>query len=181
MTTPEILDGIFQKQREIGMTNQQFSDASGVPKASIERIKRGDTANPTMDTILALSAAVGFTFSNHPEQIPPVPSEVQHKDPMVQHMINYYERQAQAYEERIKRVTSHFNMLLAEKNRWIQTLATMIGILIVGFISLLLMDIATPELGWFPHDANAIAICIAIISVIGLVGGAFLLRKKVKE
>jgi hypothetical protein len=43
------------------------------------------------------------------------------------------------------------------------------------------MDIAAPELGWFPHDANAIAICIAIISVLGLVGGAFLLRKKVKE
>lgn len=181
MTTPEILDGIFQKQREIGMTNQQFSDASGVPKASIERIKRGDTANPTMDTILALSAAVGYSFSNHPEQLSPIPDESKIRDPMTLHMINYYERQAQAYEERIKRVTSHFNMLLAEKNRWIQTLSTMIGILIVGFISLLLMDIATPELGWFPHDANAIAICIAIISVIGLIGGVFLLRKKVKE
>ena len=181
MTTPEILDGIFQKQREIGMTNQQFSDASGVPKASIERIKRGDTANPTMDTILALSAAVGYSFSNHPEQPSPIPDESKIRDPMTLHMINYYERQAQAYEERIKRVTSHFNMLLAEKNRWIQTLSTMIGILIVGFISLLLMDIATPELGWFPHDANAITICIAIISVIGLIGGMFLLRKKVKE
>lgn len=163
------------------MTNQQFSDASGVPKASIERIKRGDTANPTMDTILALSAAVGYSFSNHPEQLSPIPDESKIRDPMTLHMINYYERQAQAYEERIKRVTSHFNMLLAEKNRWIQTLSTMIGILIVGFISLLLMDIATPELGWFPHDANAIAICIAIISVIGLIGGVFLLRKKVKE
>ena len=181
MTTPEILDGIFQKQREIGMTNQQFSDASGVPKATIERVKRGDTANPTMDTILAMSAAVGFTFSNHPEQIPPVPPEVQHKDPMVQHMINYYERQAQAYEERIKRVTSHFNMLLAEKNRWIQTLATIIGIMIVSFVSLLLMDIATPDLGWFPHDASAIAICIAVIAIISLIAGAVLLRKKVKE
>ena len=181
MTTPEILDGIFQKQREIGMTNQQFSDASGVPKASIERIKRGDTANPTMDTILALSAAVGFTFSNHPDQIPPVPLEVQHKDPMVQHMINYYEHQAQAYEERIKRITSHFNMLLAEKNRWIQTLATIIGIMIVAFVSFLLMDIATPELGWFPHDASAIAICIAVIAIISLIAGAVLLRKKVKE
>lgn len=163
------------------MTNQQFSDASGVPKASIERIKRGDTANPTMDTILALSAAVGYSFSNHPEQPSPIPDESKIRDPMTLHMINYYERQAQAYEERIKRVTSHFNMLLAEKNRWIQTLSTMIGILIVGFISLLLMDIATPELGWFPHDANAIVICIAIIAVIGLIGGVFLLRKKVKE
>lgn len=181
MTTPEILDGIFRKQHEIGMTNQQFSDASGVPKASIERIKRGDTANPTMDTILALSAAVGFTFSNHPDQGLAIPNESEIKDPSVKLLINYYERERIAGEERVKRVTSHFNMLLAEKNRWIQTLCTIIGILIVGFISLLLMDIATPELGWFPHDANAIAICIAIISILGLIGGGFLLRKKVKE
>ena len=181
MTTPEILNGIFRKQHEIGMTNQQFSDASGVPKASIERIKRGDTANPTIDTILALSAAVGYTFSNHPDQTLPIPDETNIKDPAVKLLINYYERERIASEERIKRVTSHFNMLLTEKNRWIQTLCTIIGILIVGFISLLLMDIATPELGWFPHDANAITICIAIISVFGLIGGGFLLRKKVKE
>ena len=100
---------------------------------------------------------------------------------MTLHMINYYERQAQAYEERIKRVTSHFNMLLAEKNRWIQTLATIIGIMIVAFVSFLLMDIATPELGWFPHDASAIVICIAVIAIISLIAGAVLLRKKVKE
>lgn len=181
MTTPEILDGIFRKQHEIGMSNQQFSDASGVPKATIERIKRGDTPNPTMQTILDLSAAVGYTFSNHPDQTTPFSDVSAIKDPMIQHTINYYERQMVSYEERIKRVTSHFNMLLSEKNRWIQTLSTIIGILIVGFISLLLMDIATPELGWFPHDANTLAICIAIISVVGLIGGGLLLRKKVKE
>ena len=181
MTTPEILDGIFRKQHEIGMTNQQFSDASGVPKATIERIKRGDTPNPTMDTILFMAAAVGFTFSNHPDQAVPIPEDANIKDPTVKLLISYYERERISAEERVKRVTSHFNMLLAEKNRWIQTLSTIIGILIVGFISLLLMDIATPELGWFPHDANAITICIAIISVVGLIGGGFLLRKKVKE
>lgn len=181
MTTPEILDGIFRKQHEIGMTNQQFSDASGIPKASIERIKRGDTANPTIETVLALSGAVGYTFSNHPEQPSPVPDESKIRDPMTLHMINYYERQAQAYEERIKRVTSHFNMLLAEKNRWIRTLAGIIGIMIVGVLSLLLIDIATPDLGWFPHDANSIVIGLAVAGVLALVFCAIMLRKRMKE
>ena len=181
MTASDIVDGIIAKKNAIGMTNQQLSDASGVPKATVDRIIRRDTPNPSMQTVLDLSAAVGYTFGNHPEQTSPIPDESKIRDPMTLHMINYYERQAQAYEERIKRVTSHFNMLLAEKNRWIQTLSTMIGILIVGFISLLLMDIATPELGWFPHDANAISICIAIIAILGLIGGALLLLKRVKE
>ena len=181
MTVTDIIDGIIQKQNQIGMSNQQLADASGVPKATVERIRRGDTQNPTTQTLLDLAAAVGYTFSNHPEQLPAVPEESNIRDPMILHMINHYERQAQAYEERIKRVTSHFNMLLAEKNRWIQTLCTIIGLLIAGFISLLLMDIATPELGWFPHDANAISICIAIVAVLGLIGGVLLLRKRVKE
>ena len=181
MTTPEILDGIFRKQHEIGMTNQQFSDASGVPKASIERIKRGDTTNPTIETILALSAAVGYTFSNQPEPIPPIPETVKVSDPMLKILLAHYEKQEIDHAEQIKRVTSHFNMLLAEKNRWIRTLVIIIGLMVSGFFSILLIDLATPELGWFPHDANSITIGLAAIGVLALIAGAVILRKKVKE
>ena len=134
-----------------------------------------------MQTVLDLAAAVGYTFSNHPDQRPAVPDENKIKDPMTLHMINYYERQSIAYEERIKRVTSHFNMLLAEKNRWIRTLSIIIGLMVSGFFSILLIDLATPELGWFPHDANSVTIALAIVGVLALSGGAALLRKKVKE
>lgn len=181
MTVADIVDGIIQKKHEIGMTNQQLADASNVPKATVDRILRHDTPNPTLQTVLDLAAAVGYTFSNHPEPASPVPDESKIRDPMTLHMINYYERQAQAYEERIKRVTAHFNMLLTEKNRWIQTLATIIGLMITGFISILLIDLATPDIGWFPHDASSIVIGIAIVGLAALVGGAVLLRKKVKE
>lgn len=181
MTVSDIVDGIIQKKNEIGMTNQQLADASGVPKATIDRILRHDTPNPTVQTVLDLAAAVGYTFSNHPEQPSPVPDESKIRDPMTLHMINYYERQGIAYEERIKRVTSHFNMLLAEKNRWIRTLSIIIGLMVTGFFSILLIDIATPEIGWFPHDANSITIGLAAVGVIALICGAYFLRKRVKE
>ena len=148
MTTPEILDGIFRKQTEIGMTNQQFSDASGVPKATIERIKRGDTTNPTMQTILDMAAAVGYSFSNHPDTIAPIPEDSKIRDPMTLHMIDYYERRGIAYEERIKRITAHFNMLLAEKNRWIKFSLVLNIILIVFLVSILIVDILHPDIGW---------------------------------
>lgn len=148
MTTPEILDGIFRKQTEIGMTNQQFSDASGVPKATIERIKRGDTTNPTMQTILDMAAAIGYSFSNHPDQPAAIPVEDKIKDPMILHMISVYEKRGTAYEERIKRITAHFNMLLAEKNRWLVFSLTVNIILIVFLVCIMVLDILHPDIGW---------------------------------
>lgn len=179
MTTPEILDGIFRKQHEIGMTNQQLSDASSVPKASIERLKRGDTPNPTIETILALSAAVGFTFSNQPMPTPPIPETVKVEDPILKILLAHYEKQDIEHSEQMKRTAAHFNMLLAEKNRWIQTLSMIIGIMLTGLICILLIDIATPELGWFPHDASSIAIGLAITGVLAVVFFTFILKKKI--
>lgn len=148
MTASEILDGIFKKQADIGLTNQQFSDASGVPKATIERIKRGDTTNPTMQTILDLAAAVGYSFGNHPEQIPPVPDANTIRDPMIAHMITVYENRGENYEARIKRITAHFNMLLAEKNRWLKFSLALNIILVLFLCGLLIYDFTHLDRGW---------------------------------
>ena len=180
MTVTDIIDGVILKKNEIGMTNQQLADASGVPKSTVDKICRRDTSNPTLQTVLDLAAAVGYSFSNHPEMIAPVP-ESSIKDPMVLHMINYYERQSVVYEERLKRLSANYNMLLAEKNRWIQTLAMIIGLIVAGIVTILLIDLATPDVGWFPHDASSLEIALAIIGIIVVASGVILLRKKVKE
>lgn len=148
MTTTDIIDGMIAKQNEIGFTNQQWSDASGVPKTTIDRIKRKETVNPSMQTILDMANAVGYTISSIPEQIPAVPQEVGIKDPMVQHLITVYENRGRDYQERIKRNTAHFNMLLAEKNRWLKFSLTL-NIVLVGFLCIMLvMDVLHPDIGW---------------------------------
>lgn len=148
MTTADIIDGIIAKMNERGMNKQQLSDSSGVPKPTIDRILRGDTTNPSMQTILDLAAAVGYTFSNHPEQAPATPQEIGIKDPMVQHMIQIYEKREVSYEERIKRNTAHFNMLLAEKNRWLKFSLTLNLILVVFICCILILDVLHPDIGW---------------------------------
>lgn len=148
MTASDIIDGIIARKNTIGMTNQQLSDASGVPKTTIDRILRKETANPSMQTILDLAAAVGYSFSNHPEQLPATPQEIGINDPMVQHLINVYENRGRNYEERIKRTTSHFNMLLAEKNRWLKFSLTMNVILIVFICFIVILDATMPDVGW---------------------------------
>ena len=148
MTTSNIIDGMIAKQNEIGFTNQQWSDASGVPKTTIDRIKRKETVNPSMQTILDMANAVGYTISSIPEQIPAVPQEVGIKDPMVQHLINVYENRGRSYEERIKRNSAHYNQLLAEKNRWIKFSLTLNIILVVFICLILVYDVLHPDVGW---------------------------------
>lgn len=147
MTTTDIIDGIIAKINEIGITRQQLSDASGVPKSTIDRILRKETPNPSLQTVLDLAAAVGYTFGNHPEQPEAIPA-ASVKDPMVSHLISVYENRGRAYEERIKRITAHFNMLLAEKNRWIRLSLTLNLIFVVFFALIVLIDVTNSDIGW---------------------------------
>lgn len=155
MTVAEIIDGIIAKKNLIGMSNQQLSDASGVPKPTIDRILRHDTTNPSMQTVLDLAAAVGFSFSNHPENTPALPTQDSINDPMVVHLINVYEARGQKYEERIKRNTAHFNMLLAEKNRWLKFSMSLNIILVVFICAILLYDATHPDIGWIRDQLAA--------------------------
>jgi len=158
MTTSDIVDGIIRKKKEIGMTSQQLSDASKVPKSTIDRILRGDTPNPSLQTVLDLAAAVGYSLSNHPEQPEAAPS-ANVKDPMVSHLIAVYENRGRAYEERIKRITAHFNMLLAEKNRWLKFSLTLNLIFVLFFAIVILVDVTNSDIGWvremFSHSGAA--------------------------
>lgn len=156
MTTEDIIDGIIAKKNERNLNNQQLSDASGVPKPTVDRILRKDTANPSLQTVLDLAAAVGYSFSNHPEQLPAAPQELGIKDPMVQHLIQVYENRGRSYEERIKRNSAHYNMLLAEKNRWLKFSLTLNIILVVFICAILLYDATHPDVGWIREQMSAI-------------------------
>ena len=156
MTASDIIDGIIARKNTIGMTNQQLSDASGVPKTTIDRILRKETASPSMQTILDLAAAVGYSFSNHPEQLPATSQEICINDPLMKHLISVYENRCLGYEERIKRNTAHFNMLLAEKNRWIKFSLSLNIILVVFICGILLYDITHLDRGWIQEQLAAI-------------------------
>lgn len=147
MTTEDIIRGISERVEEIGITRQQLADASGVPKSTIDRIMRGDTSNPSIQTILDLAGAVGYSFGNHPEQEPALPG-ASIKDPVVKQLITVYENRGMMYEERIKRITAHFNMLLAEKNRWLKFSMTLNVIFVVFFCMIVFIDVLNPDVGW---------------------------------
>lgn len=104
MTVNEIMKGIVERKEALEITNQMLSDASGVPKTTIDRILRGDTPNPSMQTVLDIAYVVGYKFTNDNDaQGGTVDSQ----------LVNMLER-----ESRLKTVQS--NSLIAAKDRTIE-------------------------------------------------------------
>lgn len=53
---------IFKKER--GLTNEELSKLSGVPKATIDKITSGATKDPKLETIKALVYCLGHTLDD---------------------------------------------------------------------------------------------------------------------
>ena len=56
------LEKMKKRKKELGMTNQELSERSGVPLGTVNKIFSGATKSPQYDTILALETVLGMTF-----------------------------------------------------------------------------------------------------------------------
>lgn len=56
------LEKLKKRKKELGMTNQELSERSGVPLGTVNKIFSGATKSPQYDTILALETVLGMTF-----------------------------------------------------------------------------------------------------------------------
>lgn len=122
-TIGEIINGIFEKQKTLGWSNQQLADAADMSRTTLERLKRGETQAPSAQNIFSLAAAVGYQIGE-----PETPQE----DGITQTI--------RTYEDRIARQRSFYNMLLAEKNRILSYCAIAIGALLaIDFLVVILL------------------------------------------
>lgn len=145
MHTSDIIQGITDRKNELGMSNQQLSDASGVPKSTVDRILSGRTDNPSLQNVLDLANAVGYEFEGARPAMPPAP--VTPGDSTAQ-LRAIYEDRIKSYERLLARDQRHHNMLMAEKNRWIM-FSMILNIVLVGFlVGVLIYDIANRDIGW---------------------------------
>ena len=56
------LEKMKKRKKELGITNQELSERSGVPLGTVNKIFSGATKSPQYDTILALETVLGMTF-----------------------------------------------------------------------------------------------------------------------
>ena len=136
MTSRERIDRIRQSMREQGLTNQQLADMSQISASTVSRTLAGKT-EPEQHTLEAMESAIGIT--DKPIADPAMPKG--NIDQSAQLYINLMEM-------RISRMRAHYNMLLAEKRRWIVTCVAIILILLIVLICSLIFDASHPSIGW---------------------------------
>lgn len=130
------IERIMQAKQEQGLSVQQLSDMSKISASTISRTLSGKTA-PTEYTLRMLEEVLGLL--NQPEEDPIIARAAD--DPILQ-------RYLLMLEDRISRMRAHYNMLLAEKNRWI-ILSFSLNIILVAFVcTVLTFDVLHPDIGW---------------------------------
>lgn len=151
MTCEEVIDGILERKKILNTTNQQISDASGVPKATVDRILRKETPNPSFQTIMDMATAVGYDFSARDDF--PVDTD----DEKLRQIIYLYEKRCEALEKESRLKTVQSNLVIAEKDRtiqskdqWVRRLFNSLVILGVCVMIALLIDVCLRGIGWFP-------------------------------
>lgn len=107
------------------MTNQQISDASGVPLSSVNRVFSGQTDNPGFlmirDIVIAMKGSL--------DEI----AGIKHQSSADDQIIALYERS------------------IANKDRWIKRLFIFSVSIVVGVMVFLLIDILDPAIGFIRY------------------------------
>ncbi len=109
------------------MTNQELADKSGVPLATVNRILSGATPNPSYETVILILEALNGSLDDLSEAA----RASVNSEPLTNHERNLYER------------------ALARSNKWVFALAKILCIFVLGCISLLIVDLLIPTIGYF--------------------------------
>lgn len=143
LKTDRIIDEIIKKRDELGMTNRQIVEASGLSRGTVERFFRQDpTQTVTMLTVNAIAEAVGYTIEDD------APTE----------------QLAGFYKERLRVMAAHYERRLREKNQWLRVLAVACGVLMLFILGVLLYDALSPSAGWFRQQMQGPVSAAAHIS-----------------
>lgn len=130
------IDRINAARQEHGLSIQQLADMCQISASTVSRTLAGKT-EPTDFTIRAMEGALGITDNPMGDPI----MERVASDPILERYLNMQEI-------RIVRLRAHYNMLLAEKNRWIYLLFCLSLILVAFICFILVMDVLHPDIGW---------------------------------
>lgn len=132
----ERIEAIILEKQNQGLSVQQLADMSRLSSSTVSRTLSEKT-EPTDFTLRSMEEALGITNKQTGYPIEPIIEN----NPILQRYLNMQET-------RILRLRAHYNMLIAEKNRWINMLFILSLCLVIIIIVLLIVDVMRPDAGW---------------------------------
>lgn len=132
----ERIEAIILEKQNQGLSVQQLADMSRLSSSTVSRTLSEKT-EPTDFTLRSMEEALGITGKQTGDPIEPIIEN----NPILQRYLNMQET-------RILRLRAHYNMLIAEKNRWIMMLFILSLCLVIIIIVLLIVDVMRPDAGW---------------------------------
>lgn len=130
------IERIDAERHNQGLSIQQLADMCQISASTVSRTLAGKT-EPTDYTIHAMEQSLGITDKPVGDAI----MEHVESDPILERYLNMQEM-------RIIRLRAHYNMLLAEKNRWIRRLFFLCIGFVVIIIFILAIDMMQSDIGW---------------------------------
>lgn len=147
MTVSELIQDIAKRKENMKITNQMLSDASGVPKTTVDRILRGDTPNPSMQTVLDMAYVVGYRFVNDNDA---------HTDGVDRQLMNMLIRESRLKTIQNNSLISEKDRTIEDKSHWVKFLtatsivfALMLVVTWAGIALLLHYDLTNTGIGYF--------------------------------
>lgn len=122
------------------MTNQQISDASGVPISTVNRIMSGHSKNPGHEAIMSICAALGGSIGDIQAD-----ANTAARNENINEALS---RVLDGYEQQFERERESYESIIRTKDKWIRNLAIMLFVVIMAVLLFSLIDFFNRNVGW---------------------------------
>lgn len=147
MTVPELIKDIVKRKEEMGLTSRMISDASNVPKSTVDRILRGETRDPSAQTILDMAYVVGYRLINDND-----PKEESSDSKLVAVL----ERESRLKTIQHNTIVAEKDRTIVDKSRWLKftaviavSFAVLLTVTWIGIALVLHYDLTHATEGYF--------------------------------
>lgn len=151
----EAIDRLKARKSSLRLSNKQIADNTGgrLSESAVQRFFSGDAADPSMQTFIEITAAMGMTlieaFGEH------VPAEMEHHTECAAVRTHYEARLADTkenYNARIAEMKELHSSEIARLNKWLIVAFSALAVVIGAIMFFVLYDVTHPTIGWVQYS-----------------------------
>lgn len=154
------LDLIRNRMDAMNLTTAGLADMCPVPKSTLERILNGSTANPGVQTIADIAAALHLSV-----------------DDIMGISVPASSGKASTYAPYSAELSANYRATIREQRMWLARLSTICIVLVIYNMFRWILDVSNPNIGWVRlEDANIVGVLAFFLIVFAIFLVVFLVK-----